>query len=742
MELVDPGYVKPGVFAAENVDWVEVIGSDAHQTANLGGRYTWIKMGTPNIEGFRLALTDGDLSVCRHETVGSDKNEHADAILESITVSEAQYCGRGEELTVDLSPWLNTIIGGRGTGKSTLIELARICLRREGELSGAVKQTFDEFKRVPDSREDRGALTDNTQVRVVYRKDGVSYRINWHESNNLADIEERNSSNEWTPVKGDVTRRFPVRLYSQKQVYEMASGLESLLRVIDDTPDVNQSVWHDQWKKEESTYLSLCTQARQMEASLAEEGSLQGELDDIRRRLQVFEKSQYSEILTDYYSRQKQVGAVAKYAQRIRQLPSRLSETAEGFTEPLTENYLTKADVGDGEDAVELAAIYDLFCKDMEAIQTEVLRLAKNARKRIKKWRGDIRTSAWRQHVKTAEKRYLKLATSLAEQNAGEPDEYARLVKRRQMLLTRVAAFEGQRHKLGGIRIRQAESLTTLQKLRRLLTDKRRKFLSSVLDDNEYVSIEVIPYGNRAAVEDQFRRLINKEGTEFKNDIRSGNSEYPGVLDRLFNSYPSEGADDHQFEKCLDQMKTTLVAAAKGIATIRDVRDKRFVSHLERLWQESPEAFDRLMMWFPGDSLKVSYSPEAGGKFRPIDQGSPGQKTAAILAFLLAHGKEPIILDQPEDDLDNHLIYNLIVQQLRQNKQRRQIIVVTHNPNIVVNGDAELVFVLDATKGQTVIELQGGLQEQEVRNAICDVMEGGREAFDRRYRRISVEALR
>ena len=110
-----------------------------------------------------------------------------------------------------------------------------------------------------------------------------------------------------------------------------------------------------------------------------------------------------------------------------------------------------------------------------------------------------------------------------------------------------------------------------------------------------------------------------------------------------------------------------------------------------------------------------------------------------MLAFLLAHGEEPLILDQPEDDLDNHLIYDLVVRQIRENKLRRQIIVVTHNPNIVVNGDAEMLHALDFRQGQCVVAQSGSLQEKDMREEICRVMEGGREAFDRRYRRLGPE---
>jgi ABC-type cobalamin/Fe3+-siderophores transport system ATPase subunit len=143
------------------------------------------------------------------------------------------------------------------------------------------------------------------------------------------------------------------------------------------------------------------------------------------------------------------------------------------------------------------------------------------------------------------------------------------------------------------------------------------------------------------------------------------------------------------------------------------------------------------LTWYPEDTLTVTYSPKGDGRdFRPIQQGSAGQRAAAMLAFLLAYGGEPIVVDQPEDDLDNHLIYQLVVQQMRSNKQRRQIITVTHNPNIVVNGDAEMVHAFDFKAGQCKVIEEGSLQDASVRQEICRVMEGGEEAFEQRYRRI------
>lgn len=161
------------------------------------------------------------------------------------------------------------------------------------------------------------------------------------------------------------------------------------------------------------------------------------------------------------------------------------------------------------------------------------------------------------------------------------------------------------------------------------------------------------------------------------------------------------------------------------------MKDPRFGPALKRV---PPERIDRLAVYLPEDAVKVRFKDR--GDWRHLTQGSPGQQTAALLAFVLGYGFEPIILDQPEDDLDNTLIYELLVRRLRETKTKRQVIVVTHNPNIVVHGDAELVFSLEARDGQSQIACQGGLQERRVREEICRVMEGGREAFESRYQRI------
>jgi ABC-type enterochelin transport system ATPase subunit len=146
--------------------------------------------------------------------------------------------------------------------------------------------------------------------------------------------------------------------------------------------------------------------------------------------------------------------------------------------------------------------------------------------------------------------------------------------------------------------------------------------------------------------------------------------------------------------------------------------------------------FDELAAWFPEDLVDIEYKRNNTSSFQSLQQASAGQKTAAILSFLLAHGDEPLLMDQPEDDLDNALVSQLVVTQLRSNKIRRQLIVITHNANIVVNGDADLVMPLEFAGGQIVNNVAGGLQDRLIRTKICEIMEGGEKAFEQRYKRI------
>ena len=144
---------------------------------------------------------------------------------------------------------------------------------------------------------------------------------------------------------------------------------------------------------------------------------------------------------------------------------------------------------------------------------------------------------------------------------------------------------------------------------------------------------------------------------------------------------------------------------------------------------------DEIQLLLPEDEIEIQYKSNLKSSFKSLSTASAGQKTTAILTFLLSYGKTPLILDQPEDDLDNKLVYDLIVDRLKKAKEERQLIVVTHNANIPVNGDAEYIISMNSETRKLNVLYSGTLEQKQIKKEICDVMEGSEGAFDMRSRR-------
>ncbi|WP_324261633.1 AAA family ATPase [Altererythrobacter sp. H2] len=118
---------------------------------------------------------------------------------------------------------------------------------------------------------------------------------------------------------------------------------------------------------------------------------------------------------------------------------------------------------------------------------------------------------------------------------------------------------------------------------------------------------------------------------------------------------------------------------------------------------------------------------------REFAQLSLGQQQSVLLALMLSsENPNPLLIDQPEDNLDGQFIYSQLVPVIRLAKERRQIIIVTHNPNIAVLGDAEQIVVLGANSEQAVITSRGSIDHEQTRDITCSILEGAKAAFTRR----------
>lgn len=694
----------------------QVWASDGHDFNELGRRFTWVKMTRPNLEGLRLALLDGAPSSLKTEL--DDPNVHADLAIESITVDKGKFIGRSEPITVEFNPWLNAIIGGRGTGKSTLIDFCRKTLRREAELDrsdsseeGSLRSLFERRMRVSPSRRVEGLLTDGTRVEVVYRKNSERFFLSWDQKGSVRPI-ARLDGDERIPEEGDIRERFPVRIYSQKQLFALAQDPNALLAVIDDSEIVGGAGLKRQITQMETRYLSLCAEARAAYKQADGLPTLRASHAEVRRKLDILEGGGQAQALNEYRKRRQQ-------NETWRAILEAASQAVESVGDSAAE--LSVADLNIGADAEDdpaqasLMRMHETLRRTVAHLESRVRESVEQTRREIDKIDKGADADQWRTAVEASENEFRETSARLAEEGIYDPNEYGDLLEQAAKLRRGIESLEKEEKRAGELESEAAKTLTEYRRLRCELSNKRRNFAREM--SGERIRVEIDEYANSKNLAEELSEILGIE--HFADDRRE--------LARRIQ--PKQG-QSWEWEK-LDGVVTAMRQFLSGDRGFLTMKDAHFGTALKRV---PPERIDRLGLYLPEDAVKVSFKER--GNWRHLTQGSPGQQTAALLSFVLGYGSEPIILDQPEDDLDNTLIYELLVRRLRETKTKRQVIVVTHNPNIVVHGDAELVLSLEARDGQSHIACAGGLQERRVREEICRVMEGGREAFKRRYQRI------
>lgn len=694
MELCDADYGKPQLYLDNKTSWTEVCGSDTHnfQSENFGV-FTWVKMDEPSIPGLKLALIDGSASVNRD--TAAQPNKHAEFVIESFEVSNAQYMGRGNKpLICKFSPFLNTIIGGRGSGKSTLLEFMRFALRREKELPDRLTDDYEKYF----STEADGLLTTDSILHLIYRKGGTRYRLNWAATPQAPSLEEWNETTEkWQGMDGEISSLFPVRVYSQKQIFNLAKNPQGLLGIIDEAPAVEFDEYRQLFLERVNSCKKIAHQKSQLRQKIAEESKLKGQLNDLARQIEQVEKSGHKDVLRNYQLRKQQLSEIEHVEQHWQTLLDNMSKV------------LADADVATVNQTLfathpEILTALEAKQEQWEQQVNQIRRIVERQGADLQQWQHDKAQQDWMKMINVELQKYEQLRTQFQQQGI-DPQTYPDLLRKRTLVekdIQQITVYQQQQKELEE---QYKEEIKQVKNHRRELTARRGQFLEHVLAGNQSVRISVEPFAEPwADMEKQIRGIL-QTGDRFDKDIET--------LKQII--------DERGWEQVKEQ-----VIAIRG--NKKAAQDARFQTHLQGLPVES---MINMQLWFPEDALKITY----GENNKEISKGSPGQKSAALLAFILAYGDEPLLLDQPEDDLDNDLIYSLIVQNIKETKTKRQIIVVTHNANIVVNGNSEMVHCLTVAGGQSHITF-ASLQSNIIRERICNTLEGGNKAFEQRYKRI------
>ena len=732
-----------------------VIGSDSHMPRDIGRNgFSMVHMALPNIEGLRMAFADGSAIRDRRgnsvieswsvrpvsDTDTTNWNEWPERAVEMITINQIKTAGRSSPLEMPLHPRLNVLVGGRGSGKSTFVHALRLASQRGRELpryegDSPVQESpagdFWRWAQIPATRGQDGViLKDTSSIKVLYRSPAQAVELHWQASS----LGPGARSLPPTVLVGELgvvpsndggaytASRFPLSIYSQKQVLEMSRGSAGLMEIID--REQNVASLEDQLKQAVAVYSATKAKIRELNGTLTNEAQDVAKLKDI---LTEMEKIQ-SPPVKEYQRRQEQARVLLpnlKPDSPLLVLAQEFENQAtliclpdlQGEQSPTTESNLEEAHKLYRAAQKELGAIAAQTRAQASAIKTVLTTLDQNLRK-----------SAWFQNYKDAKGAYeAVLGTHTA---AFDPERLTKLNEDRALLETRLAKHKGTKEEITRLKASADDQLKAVHEARTAISDARKSFVSIHNTKNTLLQLTLVDFGAEISqVERSLREAMGVEADKFSASIGLAEGARADSLLNVLN-----GATDRPTGT--DEVRQRIISLIDATDNEQGFADLQ--NNLRRQLINNPSRREAIETWFPEDRLKLEYRTAESTAWKSISQGSIGQQTAAILSFLLSFGKEPLVLDQPEDDLDTRMIMSLIVDQVRRMKEHRQIIIVTHNPNIVVHGDADLVHAMIDDGGQVIreIDASGGLQDKNTRKFICDVMEGGAIAFRKRFERM------
>ncbi len=660
------------------------ISGDVRSLDQIGHRTTYLKLADePSLEGIRQAFLMPDTRIRFPNELQSDWH-HASGVqfiespqpewprLQNVEIEGGFHSG----LKAKLAPGLNAIIGGKGTGKSTLIEILRYVVD-EGE------------PLVKDGGENRRAnFRANAEARIsITNSSGEEYVIHRSGDDSPARLLRDGSDTEVS-----VGRRFEITVFGQRELQELAKR-EDRLR------DFVASQAGPEWDK------AVREETEPIDKLLSGDTELNGLEGDIKRA------QEYSEELTDIEERL--LRAQEKGAEGLIEESKTLAELDRNASEVL--GWPTK--VKEAVDALGKALpapvpmVHRLAPTALQGylvgLEAEVTRTVDGLRNAVDiiEQKADAASAEWKNNKQQERHR---IQSELAEAGIADPGELENLQGQKAEIADNISNLEGsakRKEELLAGRKRQLQVLANVRRRKSRLTESAAKELSSRVGDR--IRVRTDPMANRTALLGLF------------NEHLRGQNVRRSTLEELVKLSPSTVAE---------AMLDGITALEKlGCPTSAAAKLAELPSSFARSYEEC-ETPDEVI-------VEINLGAAGSESWARIQTVSPGQRATALLAVALVSGTSPLIIDQPEDDLDNRYIYDEVVKVLRQVCKQRQVIVATHNANVVVLGDAELVLALDANAGQAEVLAFGGLESPGVADATRTILEGGDEAFRARHRR-------
>jgi DNA repair exonuclease SbcCD ATPase subunit len=605
-------------------------------------------------------------------------------IIERIEVEEGFLDG----LDLTFADGLNVLIGPRGAGKTSIIELLRYCL-------GATALTE---KSAQSSKEHAQSILGSGRVTVSLRDNDEIYTIS-------------RSQDHWN--KTSTFEYAPPLILSQNEIETVGLHAMGRLRLIDHLrPHHTDSPVEDEEEQLQSLIRSQSEERR----------SITAELQNLRLQMQALSdqvkeadalKKQHADAL-------KTIEKASKETERLNVLSSWLAAYS------VRENLYKRTQTSLTQWKTRLSSLR------AGMVEVEAWPDAAGGDDPLGKVRNLVEQS--NEYIHTAQSNIEKALGELAGfalfngQEASKSEEEARTIRRKLDSLKQGVGEIAKKLTTLQEKVGQLSALKNLEKAKTVRLKKVQDERKNYLDQLEQIRTK--RFDDRSKLISK----LNKElGPKIKISIeRAGQTaEYASALVSAlrgsglrFNELAPAIANQMSPREFVEAVENEDVDALAEIADITAARAEKIVERINEF------GADAILSAKVEDGITLSLLD--GTEYKNTDQLSTGQRCTVILPLLLKQHQLSLIVDQPEDHLDNAFVVDTLIKVISQRKNEGQMIFSTHNANIPVLGGADRVVLMGSNGTRGFVRHAGALEDTESVEAITNVMEGGLEAFDKR----------
>lgn len=691
----DPNYRREREMAAINA-------ADVAKPADIKaeGASCLIKMTRPCFASFKQAFLDAGSRV----RLNSDKPENFASAIERVRFVGGYLDG----VDISFSDHLNALIGGRGTGKSTLLECIRFALALE-PFGKSAQQQHDAILKNNLGRE-KGLVELSLRSAAM---NGRRFKVSRKWGDQPVVQDEQGNISPYQPL--DLLPG--IELYGQNEIYEMTRDPLCRNRLIERFLDGE----YEQYDVTISKALNKLKDNREsIIRALAQKSEIEGDVERLPKLQD--QASQFHALGLD-----EKLKVIPKL-EKEKQLDQRVQEELLRLKEAVTNLKESQPDLAFLSDSA-LASLPHTALLQQQRVVLE--RLAQAVGQIIAEFEAQVQQSGV-----VLQPLWLQLRNGIAAEEQALEAAFKEIPAAQGKSGRQIGAeYQSLLKQIEQIRPKQS-ALQTRQTQIDELYNQRKKML---LELAEAIS------ARGSAMQKSLKRLNRNLDQKVKLELRNEGDRQPviGFLEQC--NLDGVGA------KRLAWVTDGDFSSANLAATIRAGDDALKAANwgitpmvAQALCKLPERALLELEELTLPDTIAISLNVAHGTNdafFKPIDELSTGQQCTAVLHLLLLDNQDPLILDQPEDNLDNAFIAERIVSELRRAKLTRQFLFATHNANIPVFGDAEWIGVLSTEDGHGKIlpQEQGAIDVPRVQRLAADILEGGKSAFNQRREKYGFE---